>query len=206
MEQPVGERSELLTIALREHTTAADAANKMKKTVTRVWLNPPEPAVPMIHWALEHPEHFPDRRLMHAGALLATVPFVASVMTQVGRSFALGESVTVPDLRRRIVAIWGGTSTVQEGVGKTVTTLRRLDILDGGGRAPVEPCEPLEAGGMASAWLIHATMLARHVQALDVREAPGAPELFWLADLSPDAGYPLLESHAEGMNRRVWTI
>ena len=36
MERPLAERSELLTIALREHTTAADAENKMKKTVTRI--------------------------------------------------------------------------------------------------------------------------------------------------------------------------
>ena len=143
---------------------------------------------------------------MHAGALLATVPYVASVMTQLGRSFALGEVATVADLRRRIVSIWGGTSTVQEGVGKTVTTLRRLDIVTGGGRSAVTSCDRLEPGTLASSWLVHATMLARQVQALDVNEAPGAPELFWVADLKPDSEYPFLEEHAEGLTRRVWAV
>ena len=204
MDKSATERSALLTIALREHTTPADANNKMKKTVTRVWLNPPEPAVGMIRWALNHPEYFPDHRVMHAGALLATVPFVASVMTQLGRSFALGEEISVPDLRRHIVSKWGGTSTVQEGVGKTVTTLRRLDLVFGGGRQPVSPAPALMPGLPASSWLIHATMLGRQVGALDVYEAPSAPELFWVGEVKSDPNYPFLEVHTEGMNRRIW--
>ena len=139
MDRPVRERSELLTIALRQHVSDADADNKMKKTVTRIWLNPPEPAAGMIRWALEHPDQFPDHRAMHAGALLATVPYVGSVIAQLGRSFALHERPTVVDLRRRIVAQWGESSTVQEGVGKTITSLRRLDLVTGGGRTPINP-------------------------------------------------------------------
>ena len=59
------ERSAQLTIALREHTTDADAKTRVKKMVSRIWINPPQPAVAMIRWAIDHPEHFPDRRLMH---------------------------------------------------------------------------------------------------------------------------------------------
>lgn len=203
---PAHERAELLTVALREFVTASDAENKMKKTVTRIWLNPPAPAVPLIRWALENPELFPDSRVLQAGALLATVPFVGSVIAQLGRYIALKEPVTVPELRRRMVAIWGASSTVQEAVGKTVTTLRRLELVNGGGRRPIVATARLEAGPLVSAWLVHATLLARQVQSLGLDEAREAPELFWLAGLSPDARYPFLEVHSEGLHRRVWSI
>jgi hypothetical protein len=77
---PAHERAQLLTVALRAFVSAADAENKMKKTLTRIWLNPPAPAVGMIRWALEHSDLFPDRRVLHTGALLATMPFVSSVV------------------------------------------------------------------------------------------------------------------------------
>lgn len=206
MDRPIRERSELLTIALRQHVSDADADNKMKKTVTRIWLNPPEPAVGMIRWALDHPDQFPDHRVMHAGALLATVPYVGSIIAQLGRAFALHEQPTVVELRRRIVAQWGDSSTVQEGVGKTITSLRRLDLVTGGGRVPINPTAPLSATPLGAAWLVHATMLTRQVQALDVHEAAEAPELFWMSGPKPVADYPLLELHSEGNGRRVWAV
>ena len=65
------ERSAQLTVALREHTTDADAKAGLKRAVSRIWINPPRPSAAMIRWAIDHPEHFPDRRLMHTGALMA---------------------------------------------------------------------------------------------------------------------------------------
>jgi len=202
----VEEKSQLLSIALREYVTEADADNKMKKTVTRIWINPPTPAVSMITWAIKHPEHFPDHRVLHVGALLATVPYVGSILAQLGRAFNLDNHLTVVDLRRKITAIWGGSSTIAEGVGKTVTTLRRLDTLVGGGAQELGKAEPLPTTGLGAAWLIHATMLQRQVHSLDALEAQQTPELFWTQELRPDQHYPYLELHTEGVKRRVWVI
>ena len=200
----IEERSAQLTIALREHTTDADAKTRVKSAVSRIWINPPQPAVAMILWAIDHPEHFPDRRLMHTGALVATVPFVGSVLGQLGRSFALDQTLTVPDLRRRLVARWGETSTVREAVGKTVTSLRRLGVVDGGGPHPItrRPC--LATSPLGAAWLVHALMLCRQAGSIEVRDAAGAPELFWADQTTPDPNYPHLELHNEALNRRVW--
>ena len=200
------ERSELLTVALREHVSERDAKTKIKWTLNRVWLNPPEQAALMIRWALDHPDLFPDRRVMHTGALLATFPFVGSVAELLGRSFALGETVTVVDLRRRAVAVWGASSTVQEGVGKTITTLRRLAVVEGGGRKPITPAPPLPVTPLGAAWLVHATMLTRQAEALDVHDATHAPELFWAGGVKPSPDYPLLDIHSEGISRRIWAI
>lgn len=198
------ERSAQLTIALREHTTEADAATRVKWAVSRIWINPPGPAVTMIRWAIDHPEHFPDRRLMHTGALLSTIPFVGTVLGYVGRSIALDQTLTVPDLRRRLVARWGDTSTVRGAVGKTVTSLRRLGVIDGGGHQSIVGCPRLEASPLGAAWLVHAVILRRQAGAIDVHDAAAAPELFWANHSKPDPNYPHLELHTEALNRRVW--
>ena len=198
------ERSTQLTIALREHTTDADAKTRVKWAVSRIWINPPQPAATMIRWAIDHPEHFPDRRLMHTGALVATIPFVGSALGQLGRSFALDQALTVADLRRRLVARWGETSTVREAVGKTVTSLRRLGVVDGGGRRPVTRSPRLASSPPAAAWLVHAVMLCRQAGSIGVRDAASAPELFWADQNTPDPDYPHLELHTEAANRQVW--
>lgn len=198
------ERSAQLTIALREHTTEADAETRVKWAVSRIWINPPLPASGMIRWAIDHPEHFANRRLMHTGALVATVPFVGSVLGQLGRSFALDQSPTVPDLRRRLVARWGETSTVQAAVGKTVTSLRRLGVVNGGGRRPITRCPSHATSPLTTTWLVHAVMLGRQVGSIEVRDAAGAPELFWADQSTPDPEYPHIELHTEALNRRVW--
>ena len=198
------ERSAQLTIALREHTTDADAATRVKWAISRIWINPPQPAVTMIRWAIDHPEHFPDRRLMHVGALLSTVPFVGSVLGQIGRSIALDQTLTVPDLRRRLVARWGDTSTVRGGVGKTVTSLRRLGVVDGGGRHPIVGCPRLTTSPLGAAWLVHTVMLSRWAGSIEIRDAAAAPELFWANQNTLDPNYPHLELHTEALNRRIW--
>lgn len=204
LDQPLEQRLELLTIALREHVTEREAKNQAKKMVTRIWLNPPEPAAAMIRWAIDNPAEFPDHRVLHLGALLATTPFVASVMAHLGRSFALDEHPTVPALRRRIVGVWGASTGIEEAVGKTITTLRRLGAVEGGGRKPIVRSRPFAATPLAATWLVHATMLARELESLDTVDATRAPELFWARDLAPSTAYPLLVVHTEGNNRKVW--
>jgi hypothetical protein len=206
LDKPEQERSTLLTIALREHVSDKDAKTKMKWALNRVWLKPPEQAAGMIRWAVEHPDLFPDHRVMHTGALLATFSFVGSVTELLGRSFALDEPVTIVDLTRRTVAVWGASSTVHEGVGKTITTLRRLDVVSGGGRTAVTPTPALPVTPLGAAWLVHATMITRQAQALDVHDAAHAPELFWATGVAPSSDYPLLDIHSEGVSRRIWTI
>ncbi|MEX0741194.1 MAG: hypothetical protein WD079_00255 [Phycisphaeraceae bacterium] len=200
------DRSAHLTIALREYTTEENASNKLKKTVTRIWINPPEGATPMIRWAIDHPDEFPDRRLMHLGSLLATTPFVGSVLAIIGRANTLGEAVTVPILRRRLTERWGASSTVESGAGKVITTLRRLGAVTGGGREPIEVAEALAATPVNSAWLVHALLLGRDASDIDTRDVPTAPELFWAELEQPASSYPHLREHREGVKRRVWSL
>ena len=67
LDKPEQERSTLLTVALREHVSDTDAKTKMKWALNRSGLKPPEQAAEMIRWAVEHPDLFPDHRVMHTG-------------------------------------------------------------------------------------------------------------------------------------------
>ena len=136
---------------------------------------------------------------------MATVPFVGSALGQLGRSFALNQTLTVSDLRRRLVARWGETSTVRAAAGKTVTSLRRLGVVEGGGPQPVTSCTPLPASPHASAWLTHALILSRQSESIEAREATTAPELFWTDPATPHPDYPNLELHTEAQHRQIWT-
>ena len=197
------QRSAQLTIALREHTTDADAKTRVKKMVSRTWINPPQPAVAMIRWAIDHPEHFPT-----AGSCTPAPSWPRFPRRKCPRPTRTllrpDQTLTVPDLRRRLVARWGETSTVRGAVGKTITSLRRLGVVDGGGLQPVtrRPC--LAASPLGAAWLVHAVMLCRQAGSIEVRDATGAPELFWADQTTPDPSYPHLELHTEALNRRVW--
>src|SRR4051812_23996294 len=74
-----------LTVALRDLVSDQEAEGKTKKCLTRVWLNPPPAAAPMIGWAREHLATGIDRRILHFGATLATFPFVGVVTKVVGQ-------------------------------------------------------------------------------------------------------------------------
>ncbi len=197
------DRSERLMIALREHTSDAEAGGRTRSLLSRIWLRPPEPAAEMVRWAIEHPEQFPDRRLMHLGALIATVPFVGSALVPLGRSFALDQPMADADLRQRMVERWGDTPAVRDGARKTMSSLRNMGVIAGGGRHPIGPCQRLTSSPISAAWLAHVLLISRDAESIDVRDLAGAPELFWAEQIEPDIDYPHLEIHTESINRRV---
>ena len=79
-------------------------------------------------------------------------------------------------------------------------------MVKGGRGAPIIPAPPLPVTPLGAAWLVHATLLTRHAEALDVNDAAHAPELFWAADVKPSSDYPHLDIHTEGVSRRIWAI
>lgn len=203
---PFEEQRQLLMVALRDHTTEQEAGNKTKKLLTRVWINPPPGAAHMIRWAVARPEHFPDRRVLHLGALIATFPFVGSVAAVLGRAFALDGSLTGIDLRRRVVANWGARTMVDLGASKSAGTLRKFNVVAGAAQKPMVPGDKLQVSGEAAAWLVHAVALTREQQALGCAEIGDAPELFWVELGSISNAYPLVEVHREGSNRDVYAV
>ena len=204
---PFEDQRQLLGVALRDYVTLQEANNKVKKMMTRLWVNPPEYAAAVIRWAVQHPEVFPDRHAMHLGAMLATYPFVDTVLATIGRAFALDGSITGVELRRKVVGHWGERTSVSLGATKTAGTLRHIGVISGGGNAgPYLPSSKLEVSPMGASWLVHCLLCSRGAGSINADDVPTAPELFWTGTLIIDPTYPMLELHREGMNRRVWAI
>lgn len=203
---PFEDQRQILSVALRDHTTEQEAGNKFKKLLTRVYINPPPEADSLIQWAIHNPDQFPDRRIMHLGALLGTYPFVGSVAATLGRAFALDSEINGLDLRRRIVGLWGARQMVELGASKTAGMIRKFGIVNGGGLKSMRRGSILEVSGLAAAWLAHALILSRQQESMDAATIADASELFW-ANLGPlDTNYPGLEVHREGSDRLVYVI
>jgi hypothetical protein len=200
------DKRKLLTVALRDHVSVQEAKGKTKKCLTRVWVNPPAEATEMVVWGRDHAQLAADRRALHLGALLATFPFVGAVAAIVGRALALDGQAEPQEVRRRVRALWGDRSSIDVGARKTYTTLARLGVLIGGGRAPYARGEVLETDGEIAGWIIHALLLTRGTSSVSDAELGSAPELFWTKLGRPDGSYPLLKRHNEGGRRVVWAV
>jgi hypothetical protein len=188
----------LLTVALRDHVSDQEAQGKTKKCLSRIWLQPPRAARPMIAWAVDHQQLDPTHTVIHLGALIATFPFAAAVTTIVGRHLQLDGQLDPRTVKAETRLRFGDRSTIDVGARKVLTTLRYLGLLagpDGGpyrqGDQPVVPAE-------LTAWITHAVLLARQATAVGTEEAARAPELALLKVPSGwSYDYPLLELHSE---------
>lgn len=189
----------LLTVALRDHVSSQEAEGKTKKCLSRVWVNPPEPARNMIKWAVEHQDLDPDHTVLHFGAMLATFPFAGVVALLAGRQLQFDDAVEPRRVRSAVKSALGDRSTIDVGARKVLTTMRYLGLLEGPnggpfvfGRQPVVPAA-------LTAWITHALLMTRQASAVGADEPARA---FELATLKVGTGsldaYPLLEQHTEG--------
>jgi len=190
---------QLLTVALRDHVSPQEAEGKTKKDLTRVWVQPPEPARTMIRWAVQHQHLDPHRAVLHFGAILATFPFAGVIASIVGRQLHLEDSVEPQRVRAEACAVLGDRSSIDVGARKVVTTMRYLGLLEAGGnkslRAGRQPAVPREL----APWVMHALLLTRQVGAVGLDEPSRAPELATIKiENGRPNGYPLLEAHTEG--------
>jgi hypothetical protein len=195
----------LLTVALRDQVSAQEAQGKTKKCLSRIWVEPPEPARDMIRWAIRHQEVDPERTILHLGALLATFPFAGLVCSLLGRQLHLDGAVQAIRVRSEARAVLGDRSTVDIGARKVLTTLRYLGLLDGPSGGPLSATRQLPVPSDLSGWLTHALLLTRQTTAIASDELARALELATVK-VSPGlpSGYPMLETFTEG--RRMVTI
>ncbi len=192
------EARKLLTVALRDLVSGQEPEGKTKKCLSHIWVSPPEPAIAMIRWAVEHQHLDPQHTVLHLGALLATFPFAGVVCALVGRQLRLDGVVHAPTVRIQARVALGDRSTIDIGARKVVTTLRYLGLIEqsthGCLSAPRRAVVPPEL----SAWFTHALLLSRQTSVIATDELSRAPELAILQFEQGIAGdYPMLETFSE---------
>jgi hypothetical protein len=188
---------QLLTVALRDFVTPQEAENKTRKVLTRVWVVPPTNAQAMIRWGVEHQHEVTDRRALHFGALLATFPFFGSVAAAAGRQIHLDGAADRRSVRAFARSTFGEREFVDAGASKSLATMRNLGVLEGPRDGPYRVSSRLLVPPAFSSWFLHALVLSRQAESVQVAELSRAFELTAL-DVEPAASaYPMLDLHAQ---------
>lgn len=186
-----------LTVALRDLVSEQEAAGKTKKCLTRVWLNPPSTAAPMIEWVRSQPNTTQHKGLLHFGALLATYPFVGVVARIIGQHLQIEGAVDTSVVRDETRRVVGDRPSVDVAARKSYTTLRNLGVLSQEKQTLRGAHSHAEAPKALGGWLVHAVIATRQADALPMTSALASPELLGLNIIpSSVAAYPLLESHS----------
>ena len=195
--------------ALRDSLVSAPLADTArKKTVTalsRTWITPCPEASSVIQWAQENQGKFVDSRPLHLGALLATQPFFASLLSETGRMFFAGATeVNTSELRRRMKGLWGARRSVDVSVQRGVQTMRALGLLEGQPASSRSVRSWIEVTPEVAAWLARGLLLARDADSIGTEDLRLAPELFsvrWPRRIARSAVG--VEEFAEGNGRTV---
>lgn len=203
-----GDPRQLLEMALSDMALAKWARIKVREIVGPVWLDPPKETASFIGWARANVDPARDLRAIHLLALMATYPFFGDVCTAVGRLLRLQGEVTTSDLRSRLRAKWGDREIVEVAQRMCIYTLRAFGALSAEPRASVSrPAEPLPLPRDLGMWAVHALVLARNAESIDLMEIDVAPEIFFTSvEAQPGNGYPLLERFSMAAGRAEFVL
>jgi len=127
------------------------------------------------------PEVAPAHRVaLHWALALATYPFFADVATTVGRLLALQGNVTLAQVTRRLVELWGERSTMVRAAQRVVRSMVQWGILkDTAERGVYERAgPPMEAGGQLALILLEALLLGVSSDGMPLDQALRHPALF----------------------------
>ncbi len=171
---------------LLEGTVAGNRFNSARgKTVTvlaHIWSQVPEEARALRDRAVRLlPEVSPAHRVaLHWAMALATYPFFADVATTVGRLLALQGNVTLAQVTRRLVELWGERSTIVRAAQRVVRSMVQWGILkDTAERGVYEQAEPpMEAAGPLAQVLLEALLLGVSSDGMPLDQALRHPALF----------------------------
>lgn len=203
MGKPWAESRQLLEVALRDEIESPTGRKKTATILAGSWLKPAPEAESVVAWAREMAGG--DLRIWHLGVLLANYSFVDDVCREVGRTTALGEDIHTGAVRSAMKAQWGDRDVVNVATRSAIRTLRSFGWLKGKeGESVSERGNCLSPDHTTTPWLLHALMVARGVQEIDLRDALTSPEFFMLQmPTHLGNGYPHLERFTEGSGRVV---
>lgn len=103
-----------------------------------------------------------ERVAMHWGMALATYPFFRDVADVCGRLFQLQPTVTVGQVERRIIELWGDRSTVRRAVQRVLRSLHAWGLLvEGRPRGAYTRAPGVALRRDVSEWLLTACLAAR---------------------------------------------
>jgi hypothetical protein len=195
----------LVDDVLVEANLGVVASKKTSRVLRYIWLKPPPAARPMIEWAIAIEEPV-DTRIFHLGAMLAVYPFIGDVYSSIGALLRHSDTVRNADVQRRVVEKWGDRESIHKATVMALNTLKSMEILESGRLSTTHRISThVEVPPVLQPWVVHALLLTRGAESVDVSSTTSAHELFCFANLQRriDKRYPFLELHNEGGGRSV---
>lgn len=170
---------------LEGKVVSANKDGARRKTITvllHIWVLIPERLRPLrdAGLAILRRGSASVRLPLHWGMCMASYPFFGAVTGKIGRLLRLQDSVTLEQVRRRIVEEWGDTERVHRSVRHVVQTLRDWRLLipkdRSGSYITVSPRPVTDV--ILQAWLIEAYLLSSGAGMIPFRQVTLSSSLF----------------------------
>jgi hypothetical protein len=116
--------------------TSQSARGKTVTVLSRIWLTVPPGVGPLRDSALRliSAASAEERLVIHWALMSAAYPFFVDVATNVGKLLALNGELSLSQLTRRIVEVWGDRSTLRPAAQRVVRSMIRWGVLREGKR------------------------------------------------------------------------
>jgi hypothetical protein len=184
------------------------------KTVTvlkRVWVTVPNDVTPLRDRALGllQDGDTDDRLALHWAMLLATYPFFADVVGNVGRLLALQGTFERSHVLRRLKDKWGDRPTIPKAVRRVLTSLVGWQVLQNAGSEFSRKRAPRRISAEHASVLLEAAVLASPDQTASMQSLATSPLLFAF-DVGPGMEQVRrsgrLSVHREGMDLEIVSV
>jgi len=183
-ESPPAVRKYLYSVL--EGAVAGDTKNSARgKTVTvlsHIWCLVPETAVALRGRALKRLVHATaaERLAIHWAMMIATYPFFTDLASALGRLLSLHGSVTLSQLKRRLVETWGERSTIVRAIPRVVRSMVQWEVLKDTGKKGVYALgdDPRSVRHSVAEMLVEALLIDSDQESMDVEQLLGHPALF----------------------------
>jgi len=200
-----------------EGAVAGDTKNSARgKTVTvlsHIWCLVPETAVALRGRALKRLVHATaaERLAIHWAMMIATYPFFTDLASALGRLLSLHGSVTLSQLKRRLVETWGERSTIARAIPRILRSMVQWGVLRNGtekGLYAVAGPPPAVSDPVAML-LVEALLLDSGQESMELDQLLGHPALFpFQMGIGPQQlrGAAVLVVHQQGIDQQVVSL
>ncbi|MDC0740863.1 hypothetical protein [Polyangium mundeleinium] len=144
--------------------TLQSARGKTLTVVSRIWLTVPPGVSPMRDAALLLIRHasVEERQAIHWALMSAAYTFFVDLASSIGKLIALNGEISLSQLTRRLVEVWGDRSTLRPAAQRVVRSMIRWGVLREGERPGqyLPPTKRIVVSAEVSELLLEGLLLA----------------------------------------------
>ncbi len=200
-----------------EGAVAGDTKNSARgKTVTvlsHIWCLVPDTAISLRNRAVERLGHATteERLAIHWAMMIGTYPFFTDLASALGKLLSLHGTVTVSQLKRRMVEAWGQRSTIDRAIPRILRSMVQWGVLKNGDKKGVYALAgaPSAVSDTVALLLVEALLMDSGQESMELEQLVGHPALFpFQTGIGPQQLRGVCEFvvHQQGVNQLVVSL